>query len=112
MDSEVRDEGRDGKFVPHRIRLKMQWDKFSTDSEGAITKLENELLTAAIDHINDNLYHTYAPIRLEIKPDYFTEGVKLLASFDEFRGGSRAKCHGTGHQSGRADTGRCRSGAA
>jgi pSer/pThr/pTyr-binding forkhead associated (FHA) protein len=83
MDSEVRDEGKDGKFVPHRIRLKMQWDKFSTDSEGAITKLENELLTAAIDHINDNLYHTYAPIRLEIKPDYFTEGVKLLASFDE-----------------------------
>jgi pSer/pThr/pTyr-binding forkhead associated (FHA) protein len=83
MDSEVRDEGKDGKFVPHRIKLKMQWDKFSTDSEGAITKLENELLTAAIDHINDNLYHTYAPIRLEIKPDYFTEGVKLLASFDE-----------------------------
>jgi pSer/pThr/pTyr-binding forkhead associated (FHA) protein len=83
MDSEVRDEGKDGKFVPHRIKLKMQWDKFSTDAEGAITKLENELLTAAIDHINDNLYHTYAPIRLEIKPDYFTEGVKLLASFDE-----------------------------
>lgn len=83
MDSEVRDEGKAGKFVPHRIKLKMQWDKFSTDAEGAITKLENELLTAAIDHINDNLYHTYAPIRLEIKPDYFTEGVKLLASFDE-----------------------------
>jgi pSer/pThr/pTyr-binding forkhead associated (FHA) protein len=83
MDSEVRDEGKDGKFVPHRIKLKMQWDKFSTDAEGAITKLENELLTAAIDHINDNLYHTYAPIRLEIRPDYFTEGVKLLASFDE-----------------------------
>jgi pSer/pThr/pTyr-binding forkhead associated (FHA) protein len=84
MDSEVRDEGKDGKFVPHRIKLKMQWDKFSTDAQESITKLETELLTAAIDHINDNLYHTYAPIRLEIKPDYFTEGVKLLASFDEF----------------------------
>jgi pSer/pThr/pTyr-binding forkhead associated (FHA) protein len=42
------------------------------------------LLTAAIDHINDKRYHTYAPIKLEIKPDYFTEGVKLLASFDKF----------------------------
>lgn len=84
MDSEIRDQGKEGRFVPHRIKLKMQWDKFSTDSEGSIKKLENELLTAAIDHINDNLYHTYAPIHLEIKPDYFTEGVRLLASFDEF----------------------------
>lgn len=84
MDSEVRDEGAKGKFVPHRVKLKMQWDKFSTDADDAIKKLENELLTAAIDHINDNLYHTYAPLRLEIKPDYFTEGVKLLTSFDEF----------------------------
>jgi pSer/pThr/pTyr-binding forkhead associated (FHA) protein len=47
-------------------------------------KLEYELLTAVIDHINDNRYHTYAPLKLEIKPDYFTEGVKLLASFDKF----------------------------
>ena len=39
----------------------MQWDKFSTDAEDAIKKLEHELLTAAIDHINDNRYHTYAP---------------------------------------------------
>jgi pSer/pThr/pTyr-binding forkhead associated (FHA) protein len=83
MDSEVRDEGKDGRFVPHRIKLKMQWDKFSTDAQESITKLENELLTAAIDHINDNLYHTYAPIRLEIKPDYFTVVFKLLVSFDE-----------------------------
>ena len=62
----------------------MQWDKFSTDSEEAITRLENELKIATIDHINDNRYHTYAPIHLEITPDYFTEGVKLLVSFDKF----------------------------
>lgn len=84
LDSEIRDEGEKGRFVPHRIKLKMQWDKFSTDSETAITKLENELLTAAVDHINDQRYHTHAPLKLEIKPDYFTEGVKLLASFDKF----------------------------
>lgn len=84
LDSEMRDVPGEGRFVPHNIKLKMQWDKFSTDSGEAITKLENELLTAAVDHINDSLYHTYAPLKLEIKPDYFTEGVKLLASFETF----------------------------
>jgi pSer/pThr/pTyr-binding forkhead associated (FHA) protein len=84
LDLEVKDLGVKGKFVPHNIKLKMQWDKFSTDSEDAIRRLENELKIAAIDHINDNRYHTYAPLRLEIAPDYFTEGVKLLVSFDKF----------------------------
>jgi pSer/pThr/pTyr-binding forkhead associated (FHA) protein len=84
LDTEVKDLGPKGKFVPHNIKLKMQWDKFSTDSEEAITRLENELKIAAIDHINDNRYHTYAPLRLEVTPDYFTEGVKLLVTFEKF----------------------------
>ena len=84
LDLEVKDLGAKGKFVTHNIKLKMQWDKFSTDSEKAITRLENELKIAAIDHINDNRYHTYAPLKLEVTPDYFTEGVKLLVSFDKF----------------------------
>jgi pSer/pThr/pTyr-binding forkhead associated (FHA) protein len=84
LDLEVKDLGAKGKFVPHNIKLKMQWDKFSTDAGDAITRLENELKITAIDHINDNRYHTYAPIHLEVTPDYFTEGVKLLVSFDKF----------------------------
>jgi pSer/pThr/pTyr-binding forkhead associated (FHA) protein len=84
LESEKKDLGEKGKFVPHNLKLKMQWDRFSTDAEEAMKKLENELLTAVIDHINDNRYHTYAPLKLEIKPDYFIEGVKLFASFDEF----------------------------
>jgi pSer/pThr/pTyr-binding forkhead associated (FHA) protein len=84
LDSEAKHSDGIGRFVPHNIKLKMQWDKFSTDSEDALKKLENELLTAAIDHINDNRYHTYAPLKIQIKTDYFTEGVKLHASFDEF----------------------------
>jgi pSer/pThr/pTyr-binding forkhead associated (FHA) protein len=84
LDLEVKDLGAKGKFVPHNIKLKMQWDKFSTDAEDAIRRLENELTVAAIDHINDNRYHTYAPIKLQITPDYFTEGVKLLVTFDKF----------------------------
>ena len=84
LDAEAKDTGDDKKFVPHNIKLKTQWDKFSTDSEPALKKLEDELLIAAIDHINDKRYHTFAPMNLEIKPDYFTEGVKLSASFDHF----------------------------
>jgi pSer/pThr/pTyr-binding forkhead associated (FHA) protein len=84
LDAEAKDTGDNKKFVPHNIKLKTQWDKFSTDSETALKKLEDELLIAAIDHINDKRYHTFAPINLEIKPDYFTEGVKLSASFDHF----------------------------
>ncbi len=84
LDAEVQDLGAKGKFVPHNLKLKMQWDKFSTDAENALKKLEAELLTAAVDHINDNRYHTFAPLKLEVKPDYFTDGVKLLVSFDKF----------------------------
>lgn len=84
LDSEVKDLGDKGKFVPHHIKLKMQWNKFSADSEDGLKKLEYELLASAIDHINDNLYHTYKPFKIEVKADYFTEGVKFLAGFDEF----------------------------
>lgn len=84
MDSEAIEVEGKGTVVPHNIKLKMQWDKFSTDADDAIAKLENELLIAAADHINDRLYYTYAPLNIEVKPDYFTEGVKLFVSFDKF----------------------------
>src|SRR5262245_39427324 len=48
LDSEiVTENGRN--FVPHNIKLKMQWDKFSTDSEESLRALEYEFLTAAVD---------------------------------------------------------------
>lgn len=84
LDSKVRDSGARGRYVPHKLTLKMQWNKFAADTDdsgAALNKLKNELLTAAADHINDRRYHTFAPLDLEIKQDYFTEGVKLSASF-------------------------------
>jgi pSer/pThr/pTyr-binding forkhead associated (FHA) protein len=84
LDSEARDETPGCKFVPNNIKLKMQWNKFSTDSEEGLKKLQNELLTAAVDHINDKRYFTHSPLSLEIKPDYFSSGVRLLVSFDKF----------------------------
>lgn len=84
LDAEIKQDAEGRNFVPHNIKLKMQWDKFSTDSEEGLKKLEHELLTAAVDHISDNRYYTYAPLKLEVKPDYFTQGVKLFVSFDKF----------------------------
>ena len=84
LDAEARDETPGCKFVPNNIKLKMQWNKFSTDSEEGLKKLQNELLTAAVDHINDKRYFTHSPLSLEIKPDYFNPGVRLLVSFDKF----------------------------
>lgn len=83
VDSEVRESDDKRKFVPHNIQLKMQWDKFSTDSEELLRTLEAELLTALVDHINDKRYYTYAPITLQVKPDYFTSGIKLFAGFEK-----------------------------
>jgi len=82
LDSEARDIRGKGKVVPHSIILKMQWDKFATDDNDTISALENELLIAAIDHINDRRYYTTAPMTIEVKPDFFTEGIRFIASFD------------------------------
>ena len=84
LDSEAKDVPGKGMVVPHNIKLKMQWDKFSDESEDAIEPLRAELLAAAVDHINDSLYYTFAPVTLEIKADYFVEGVKLFVGFDQF----------------------------
>jgi pSer/pThr/pTyr-binding forkhead associated (FHA) protein len=87
LDSEAREVEGKGKVVPHHIQLKLQWEKFAPDADETIERLERELLVAAADHINDSLYYTLAPLKLEVKTDYFTEGVKLYASFDEFEPG-------------------------
>jgi hypothetical protein len=84
LDAEVKETPTKAKFVPHNITLKMQWDKFSTDAEAALRTLENELLAAAVDHINDRRYYTYAPLSIRVKPDYFSTGVKLYAGFESF----------------------------
>lgn len=75
-------EGR-GYAVPHRIRLKLQWNKFSDDVDGEMKKLSEELTVAALDFINDNLYLTIGPLDVEVAHDYFVQGVKFLVSFDD-----------------------------
>jgi hypothetical protein len=93
LESEKRTDDIGREYVPHNIKLKMQWDKFSSDSEESLRKLENEMLTAMVDFINDNRYYTYSPIHIEVKPDYFTKGVKLFLSFDEAEEEREADIH-------------------
>ncbi|CAN5251068.1 DUF3662 and FHA domain-containing protein [soil metagenome] len=84
LDSESKEIEGKGIIVPHNICLKIEWNKFSTDSDEVLPILERELLTAAADYINNSLYYTLAPLDLKVTPDYFTEGIKLFASFDNF----------------------------
>ena len=86
LDAEMKTDESGRRFVPHNIKLKMQWDKFSTDAEASLRALENEMIIAVIDHINDCHYYTYSPISIEVKPDYFTDGVKLFVSFEKQAG--------------------------
>jgi len=83
LDSQVRDLGENGRFVPHIIQLKVEWGKFSTESKDSLRTLENELLAAVIDHINDNRYLTYGPLKVTAAPDYFVQGIHIITSFGE-----------------------------
>lgn len=83
LDSQLRDLGEKGKYVPHIINVKAEWGKFSTDSPESLKTLEHEILAALIDHINDNRYLTYAPLKVTAKPDYFVEGIHIISSFGE-----------------------------
>lgn len=81
VDQESRDLGRSGRLAPHIIRLKAEWEMFGADSRQLLSALETELTVALVDHINDRRYHTVGPIDIEVRPDYFTSGVKLTATF-------------------------------
>ena len=82
LDSKAKEFPGKGTIVPHNISLRIQWDKFSTDDNDTTERLERELLAATVDHINDSHYYTLEPINLQVTTDYFTDGVKLIASFE------------------------------
>lgn len=84
IDEKVRNEGRKGVFAPHLLTLKIEWGTHSEAPQEIITELENEILAAAIDHINDNRYRTLDKVRVETSVDIFTKGVSVIPSFGEF----------------------------
>lgn len=84
IDERVRDEGPKGRIAPHLLKLKIEWGTHSEAPPEIIKELENEVLVAAIDHINDNRYRTLAPVRIETEIDIFTTGVSVDPTYGEF----------------------------
>ena len=84
IDERVRDEGKKGRIAPHHMVLKVEWGTHSEAPPEILQDLKNEVLAAAIDHINDHRYRTLAPIAVEAEVDIFTTGISVDPNFGEF----------------------------
>jgi len=84
IDERVRDEGRKGRIAPHHFVLKVEWGTHSEAPPEILNELKNEVLAAAIDHINDHRYRTLGPVNVEAEVDIFTTGISVDPNFGEF----------------------------
>jgi hypothetical protein len=85
IDERVRDEGRKGRIAPHHLVLKVEWGTHSEAPPEILNDLKNEVLAAAIDHINDHRYRTLAPISVDAEVDIFTTGISVDPNFGDFQ---------------------------
>lgn len=84
IDERVRDEGNKGRIAPHHLILKVEWGTHSEAPPEILHDLKNEVLAAAIDHINDHRYRTLGPVTVEAEVDIFTTGISVDPTFGEF----------------------------
>jgi hypothetical protein len=84
IDERVRDEGNKGRIAPHQLLLKVEWGTHSEAPPEILSDLKNEVLAAAIDHINDHRYRTLGPVDVEVEVDIFTTGISVDPTFGEF----------------------------
>jgi FHA domain-containing protein len=91
IDERIRDEGRKGKIAPHHLLLKVEWGTHSEAPPEILNDLKNEVLAAAIDHINDHRYRTLAPVLVSAEVDIFTTGISVDPTFGEFEDELRAE---------------------
>jgi hypothetical protein len=84
IDERVRDEGRKGRIAPHHLVLKVEWGTHSEAPPEILGDLKNEVLAAAIDHINDHRYRTLAPVSVDTEVDIFTTGISVDPNFGDF----------------------------
>jgi hypothetical protein len=83
IDERVRDEGKT-KIAPHHLVLKVEWGTHSEAPPEILHDLKNEILAAAIDHINDHRYRTLAPVTVDAEVDIFTSGISVDPNFGEY----------------------------
>src|SRR5678815_3962615 len=84
IDERARDEGSKGRIAPHHLVLKVEWGTHSEAPPEILNDLKNEVLAAAIDHINDHRYRTLAPVAVDAEVDIFTTGISVDPNFGEF----------------------------
>ena len=84
IDERVRDEGNKGRIAPHNLLLKVEWGTHSEAPPEILDDLKNEVLAAAIDHINDHRYRTLGPVNVEVEVDIFTTGISVDPTFGDF----------------------------
>ncbi|HKG45495.1 MAG TPA: FHA domain-containing protein [Pyrinomonadaceae bacterium] len=84
IDERARDEGNKGRIAPHHMVLKVEWGTHSEAPPEILQDLKNEVLAAAIDHINDHRYRTLAPVDVEAEVDIFTTGISVDPNFGDF----------------------------
>jgi hypothetical protein len=84
IDERVREDKRRGRIAPHHLKLKIEWGKHSETAPEVTQRLAQELLAAAIDHINDSRYRTLAPVTIQTDVDIFTKGLAVDPTFGEF----------------------------
>lgn len=84
IDERVRNDARRGRIAPHVMRLKIEWGTHSEAPPESVRELENEVLAAAIDHINDQRLRTLAPVAVETLVDIFTTGITVDPSYGAF----------------------------
>ncbi len=83
IDERVRDEGRT-RIAPHHLLLKVEWGTHSEAPPEILNDLKNEILAAAIDHINDHRYRTLGEVSVDAEVDIFTTGISVDPTFGEF----------------------------
>src|SRR5713101_6716992 len=83
INERVRDEKGRGRIAPHHLKLKIEWGTHSQTPPEVTKRLETEILAAAIDHINDQRYRTFAPVEIETEVDIFTKGISVDPTFGE-----------------------------
>jgi len=84
IDERVRKDAKGGRIAPHVMRLKIEWGTHSEAPPESVKELENEVLAAAIDHINDQRLRTLAPVEVETLVDIFTTGITVDPGYGAF----------------------------
>ncbi len=84
IDERVRKDAKGGRIAPHLMRLKFEWGTHSEAPPESVKELENEVLAAAIDHINDQRLRTLAPVEVETLVDIFTTGITVDPGYGAF----------------------------